>query len=65
MRHIKKEYSGGDSREETPVPIPNTEVKLSDADGTARATVWESRCCRNLKWASSTYVEEAFLCVII
>ncbi len=36
-------YFGGDSGEVTPVPIPNTEVKLFCADGTARATVWESR----------------------
>ena len=29
-------YDGGDdSREDPPVPIPNTEVKLSYADGTA------------------------------
>lgn len=34
---------GGYSDEDTPVPIPNTEVKLIYADGTARATVWESR----------------------
>jgi len=27
----------------TPVPIPNTEVKPSSADGTARAAWWESR----------------------
>ena len=25
--------SGGDSEEDTPVPIPNTEVKLLSADG--------------------------------
>ena len=31
-------YRGGDdSREDPPVPIPNTEVKLSYADGTAYA----------------------------
>ena len=31
-------YNGGDdSREDPPVPIPNTEVKLSYADGTAFA----------------------------
>ena len=29
--------------EETPVPIPNTEVKLSCADGTAPGAEWESR----------------------
>ena len=28
---------------ETPVPIPNTMVKPYSADGTALATVWESR----------------------
>ena len=35
--------SGGYCEEETPVPIPNTEVKLLSADGTAPATGWESR----------------------
>ena len=34
---------GGYSNEATPVPIPNTVVKLVYADGTAWATVWESR----------------------
>ena len=34
---------GGHRRGETPVPIPNTAVKLSSADGTAWVTVWESR----------------------
>ena len=28
---------------ETPVPIPNTTVKTFTADGTMRATAWESR----------------------
>ena len=32
-----------DSQEVPPVPIPNTEVKLHGADGTAGATLWESR----------------------
>ena len=36
-------FFGGDSEEATPVPIPNTEVKLFSADGTAREAVWESR----------------------
>ena len=36
-------FPGGNSEEATPVPIPNTEVKLSRADGTAGATLWESR----------------------
>ena len=34
---------GGDIKEATPDPIPNSEVKLLGADGTARVTWWESR----------------------
>jgi hypothetical protein len=36
-------FSGGDSEGETPVPIPNTEVKPLCADGTAWLPAWESR----------------------
>ena len=32
-----------------PVPIPNTEVKPYSPDGTARASVWESRKLPGLK----------------
>ena len=35
--------SGGYIEEAIPDPISNSEVKLLGADGTARATVWESR----------------------
>ena len=35
--------SGGYIEKAIPDPIPNSEVKLLGADGTARATVWESR----------------------
>ena len=43
--HTQKEYkvSSGDSEEETPVPIPNTAVKLFSADGTWDADPWKSR----------------------
>ena len=34
---------GGHGGGETPVPIPNTAVKPSSADGTWRETAWESR----------------------
>src|ERR1700761_3003996 len=34
---------GGHSERETPGPIPNPEAKPLSADGTARATAWESR----------------------
>jgi hypothetical protein len=37
------EFPGGYSGGATPVPIPNTVVKPSSADGTALATRWESR----------------------
>ena len=35
--------SGGNSEEDTPVPIPNTEVKLFSAEDTWRAASWEIR----------------------
>ena len=34
---------GDNSEEETPVPIPNTEVKLLSADDTWWETAWESK----------------------
>ena len=40
---IASEFFGGNCEEVTPVPIPNTAVKLLSADGTAREAVWESR----------------------
>ena len=36
-------FLGDHGEGETPVPIPNTEVKSFSADGTAWVTVWESR----------------------
>jgi hypothetical protein len=43
LRWTHPQVSGGDIEEVTPDPIPNSEVKLLGADGTARATWWESR----------------------
>src|SRR5690349_9807358 len=43
MRAGYDSIPGGDAGGATPVPIPNTEVKPSWADGTAWATAWESR----------------------
>ena len=46
MRHKDErdpQVSGGVLEEATPDPIPNSEVKLLGADGTAREAVWESR----------------------
>ena len=39
---MKTSLSGGHRRGETPVPIPNTEVKPSTGDGTNGAVRWES-----------------------
>ena len=40
---MRESEEGGFSGKVTPVPIPNTEVKLTSADGTAWVTVWESK----------------------
>ena len=40
---FRMNFSGGYAGGAAPVPIPNTEVKPSRADGTAGATLWESR----------------------
>src|SRR5215831_11491698 len=42
-------FSGDRTERVTPVPIPNTEVKPLRADGTARATAWETRSLPGLK----------------
>jgi hypothetical protein len=39
----RPKISGGDFEEATPDPIPNSEVKLFGADGTAMEALWESR----------------------
>jgi hypothetical protein len=36
-------FSGGNNEKDTPVPIPNTVVKLFSADDTKMATSWESK----------------------
>ena len=41
--HEQTMYSGDDSKEDPPVPIPNTVVKLFRVDDTWRGTAWESR----------------------
>ena len=42
------QVSGDITAKETPVPIPNTVVKLRRADCTARVSVWESRTSPDL-----------------
>ena len=52
LRTLSK-VSGGDIEKATPDPIPNSEVKLLGADGTAYASRWESRTLPGL-FRSST-----------
>src|SRR2546430_17092234 len=40
---LRSQVSGDHRAEDTPVPIPNTAVKLRIADDTGWATAWESR----------------------
>ena len=51
--------SGGNDGEATPVPIPNTEVKLSSVDGTWTAGSWESRSPPGIDSSIAQSVEHA------
>src|SRR3954447_19597384 len=46
--------SGDDSEKVTPVPIPNTEVKLLSADGSWGFSPCESRTSPSIKWRISS-----------
>ena len=52
--------SGGNDGEDTPVPIPNTEVKLSSADDTWVVTPWESRSLPDLYESLMVICHKAF-----
>ena len=39
----EQHFSGANGGEVTPVPIPNTEVKLASVDNTWLETAWEDR----------------------
>ena len=59
--------SGGHSGEAIPVPIPNTEVKLSNADDTAFrggkvGSCQTFFCLNNFLLCKFTFSEDAFLC---
>ena len=51
--------SGGDSEEVTPVPIPNTEVKLLSADGSWDTRPCESRTLPGFKYAGVAELADA------
>ena len=53
---------GDYNREDPPVPIPNTEVKLSSAHDTWLETAWENRSLPNF-YQSSELVSQGFVFV--
>ena len=53
---------GGDIGGVIPDPIPNSEVKPSGADGTARATAWESRTPPELTLPRLAQARRGFFC---
>ena len=55
--------SGGNSEKVTPVPIPNTVVKLLCADDTWWVTAWESKSSPELFIKQLALMLTAFLCV--
>ena len=67
-QHIRttEQVSGGNCGGETPVPIPNTEVKTASADGTWGETPWESRSPPDFRQrprrASASAAAGALLC---
>ena len=55
------DFAGGYGDGATPVPIPNTAVKPICADGTARATGWESRTLPAIFCKTLRDIPEGFL----
>jgi len=53
--------SGGNDEKDTPVPIPNTEVKLLSADDTWLVTARESRSPPDL-YQSPVFMQHRALC---
>ena len=58
------QFSGGNDEKDTPVPIPNTVVKLLGADDTWMETSRESRSLPDLYQASMVYAIGACLYLI-
>ena len=59
---MAEQVSGDRTERVTPVPIPNTEVKPLWADGTARATVWETRSLPGLNRSPFRHLAKGAFC---
>jgi hypothetical protein len=53
MKNSENRFSGGFAEGDTPVPIPNTEVKPLRADDTMIARLWESRSLPDQKYGKA------------
>ena len=49
---VFKKITGANGGEDPPVPIPNTEVKLTSVENTWRVTAWEDRAVLTLLLSS-------------
>ena len=58
VRSIQR-ISGDKNGEEIPVPMPNTEVKLSSAEDTCELPCWENRSSPNLYSSIAQSVEHS------
>ena len=57
--------SSDDAEKVTPVPIPNTEVKLLSADGTWTAGSWESRSSLGNREETRSSMDRVFLYALL
>ena len=53
LGRLRIKFLGDHRGEDPPDPIPNSEVKLAIADGTARVTLWESRSSPGIQFRKS------------
>ena len=58
----KRSHSGDNGSEDPPVPIPNTEVKLTRAESTCRDTDREDRSLPDFKRHSNSF---GLLCLLL
>ena len=58
----KRDFPGDHTEGEPPVPIPNTAVKPLRADGTCRATGWESRSLPGAKVRPRQFWRGLYFC---
>ena len=63
IARLEIHFFGGDGKEATPVPIPNTEVKPSKADDTAAVRQWESRTLPGYKKTRWSKDQRVFYCL--